>query len=170
MTKVWMLATGVPERMLAAGWETPFYWLAAERAIGDAQLVIAFALRGSVAASDPRALEDALRAYAPEARVLAAESHDWVNDPWARGGWMTEPVGWETSGIPALLAAPHGRILIAGSDVAPRFPGWIAGAIASGRATALEAERRQSQTFVITSHETASAIPDGGKKRPSMPR
>jgi glycine/D-amino acid oxidase-like deaminating enzyme len=142
MTKVWMLATGVPERMLAAGWETPFYWLAAERTVGDAQLVVAFALRGGVDAADTDAQEAALRVYAPEARVLAAESHDWVSDPWARGGWMTEPVGWETAGIPALLAAPHGRVLIAGSDVAPRFPGWIAGAIASGRATALQAARR----------------------------
>ena len=58
---------------------------------------------------------------------------------------MTEPPGWETSGIPALLAAPHGKVLMAGSDVAPRFTGWIAGAIASGRATALAAaERLQS--------------------------
>ena len=54
MTKVWMLATGVPERMLAAGWDTPFYWLTAEKQIGDAQLVIAFALRGSVDASDTK--------------------------------------------------------------------------------------------------------------------
>jgi monoamine oxidase len=33
MTKVWILATGVPERMLAAGWDTPFYWLTAEQSV-----------------------------------------------------------------------------------------------------------------------------------------
>ena len=33
----------------------------------------------------------------------------------------------------------HGRVLIAGSDVAAHFPGWIAGAIFSGRAAAQEA-------------------------------
>jgi monoamine oxidase len=55
---------------------------------------------------------------------------------------MTEPPGWTTSGIADLIAAPHGRVLMAGSDVAPRFAGWIAGAIASGRATANVAERR----------------------------
>lgn len=142
MTKVWMLATGVPDRMLAAGWHTPFYWLTAERRVDDTdhQLVIAFALRDSVDASDTQALERALRDYAPAARVLAATSHDWVSDPWARGGWMTEPPGWDTSGLLDLLAQPHGRVLMAGSDVAPQFAGWIAGAIVSGREAARQAE------------------------------
>ena len=42
--KVWMLATGVPAGMLAAGWGTPFYWLAAQRTVGEAQLVVGFSL------------------------------------------------------------------------------------------------------------------------------
>ncbi|MBA2597614.1 MAG: FAD-dependent oxidoreductase, partial [Chloroflexia bacterium] len=142
MTKVWMLATGVPDRMLAAGWHTPLYWLTAERSVGDAQLVVAFALQGSIDAADKKALERALRVYAPEAKILAAVSHDWVNDPWACGGWMTEPPGWTAAGIPELIAQPHGRVLMAGSDVAPQFTGWIAGAIASGRAAALAAAER----------------------------
>ena len=142
MTKVWMLATGVPERMLAAGWDTPFYWLTAEHSVEEGQLVVAFALRDSVDTTDLSALEQALRVYAPDACVIAATSHDWVNDPWARGGWMTEPPCWSTTGIPEVIAAPHGRILMAGSDVAPRFAGWIAGAIASGRAAALEMGQR----------------------------
>ncbi len=142
MTKVWMLATGVPDRMLAAGWHTPFYWLSAERQVGDAQLVVAFALRGAVDASNPGALERALRVYAPEANVLAAISHDWLHDPWARGGWMTDPPGWYSAGAPDLLAKPHGRVFMAGSDVSPRFGGWIAGAIASGRIAARDVAER----------------------------
>jgi monoamine oxidase len=142
MTKVWMLATGVPERMLAAGWNTPFYWLTAEQSVDERQLVVAFALQNSVDTTDLSALEQALRAYAPEARVIAARSHDWVNDLWACGGWMTEPPGWTATGIPELIAAPHGRMLMAGSDVAPRFGGWIAGAIESGRVTARQMEQQ----------------------------
>jgi predicted NAD/FAD-binding protein len=142
MTKVWMLATGVPERMLAAGWNTPFYWLTAEQSVEGGQLVVAFALQDSVDATNLSALEQALRAYAPEARVIAARSHDWVNDSWACGGWMTDPPGWTTTGIPEVIAAPHGRILMAGSDVAPRFAGWIAGAIESGRVTARQMEQQ----------------------------
>ena len=143
-SKIWMLATGVPERMLGAGWHTPFYWLAAERRVGEAQLVIAFALRGSVDPADTTALTRALRDYAPEAEVLAADWHDWVADPWSRGGWMTKPPGWDASGVIELLPQPHGRIVMAGSDVAPRFPGWIAGAVVSGCAAAAEVAARLS--------------------------
>jgi monoamine oxidase len=74
--------------------------------------------------------------------VLEAESHDWVADPWARGGWMNAPVGWESAGILERVAAPHGRVLVAGSDVSPQFGGWLAGAIASGREQARAALER----------------------------
>jgi monoamine oxidase len=143
VTKVWMHATGVPDRMLAAGWGTPFHWLAAQGRDGDAQLVVAFAVEGAVDVGDPAALGDALRAYAPEASVLDAHSHDWNADPWARGGWINAPVGWESAGILERVATPHGRVLVAGSDVSPRFGGWLAGAIASGREQARVAIDRE---------------------------
>jgi monoamine oxidase len=147
VTKVWMLATGVPDRMLAAGWQTPLHWLAAqaptvETARGSAQLVAAFALDGALDCSDTAALERALRVYAPGARVLAADHHDWNADPWSRGGWAAGRVGWESAGVLDRLAAPHGRVLPAGSDIAPEFAGWIAGAVVSGRGAAVDALRR----------------------------
>lgn len=140
MTKVWMLASGVPERMLAAGWNTPFYWLAADHQVDEGQLVVAFALHGSIDASDIPALERALQVYAPEANVIAAQSHDWTADPWSRGGWMVMPAG-RGSDRSDMLPSSHGRVLLAGSDVSPRFAGWIAGAIFSGRGAAAAAER-----------------------------
>jgi monoamine oxidase len=142
MSKVWMLAAGVPDRMLASGWGTPFYWLAAEKRVDEAQLVVAFALEGSIDPTDTPALEDALQVYAPGANVLAAESHDWVGDPWSRGGWMVGPAGSATARRRDVNGHPHGRVCIAGSDVAGQFPGWIAGAIVSGRAAAREAAER----------------------------
>ena len=44
-----MLATGVPDAMLAAGWGTPLHWLAAQKPAvqtehGEAQLVVGFAV------------------------------------------------------------------------------------------------------------------------------
>jgi monoamine oxidase len=136
MTKLWILATGVPQHMLGAGWNTPFYWLLAQRQVGDAQLIVAFALEGAIDPSDRDAVEAALRVYAPDARVLAVDHHDWVSDPYARGGWFVPPVGW--LGARDILAEPHGRVVMAGSDVAPEHAGWIAGAIASGRKVASE--------------------------------
>jgi monoamine oxidase len=142
VTKVWMRASGVPDGMLAAGWGTPFHWLAAQARDGDAQLVVAFAVDGAIDATSRDALQAALRAYAPEAEVLDARTHDWNADPWARGGWVNPPVGWESAGILERVAAPHGRVLVAGSDVSPEFPGWLAGAIASGREQASAALER----------------------------
>ncbi len=150
VAKIWMLATGVPDRMTALGWDTPFCSLAAEGGSGGTQAVVGFALEGRIDANDANALEQALRVYAPEARVLSTTWHDWATDPWSRGGWMTEPPGWATSGVLDLLAQPHGRVLMAGADVATEFPGWIAGAIASGRAAAIEAERVLMAASVTT--------------------
>jgi monoamine oxidase len=130
--KVWMVATGVPDGMLGAGWGTPFYWLAAQRTVDDGQLVVGFSLPELLDPSDRDAVEDALQAYAPGARVLATGGHDWNADPFSRGGWMTEPPGWSTHGVLERLAERHLRIVMAGSDVAPEFAGWMAGAIASG--------------------------------------
>ena len=76
----------------------------------------------------------------PEANVIAAQSHDWTADPWSRGGWMVLPAG-RSGERSALLPSTHGRVFLAGSDVSPRFAGWIAGAIFSGRGTAVDAER-----------------------------
>lgn len=138
--KIWIDATGVPDRMLAAGWQTPLYWLSAEHRISgsaDRQVVVAFALEDSIDPTDLQAVEESLRHYAPEANVLATDFHDWNCDPWARGGWMSPPVGWASAGYRQLLSAPHGRIVMAGSDVAPVHGGWIAGAVTSGRAAAL---------------------------------
>ena len=142
MAKVWMLATGVPGSVLGVGWQTPFYWLSAQRQVGDAQLVVAFALEGALDPTDRDAVERALRVYAPDARVLEVDSHDWVGDPYARGGWFVPPVGWFDAR--KVLAAPHGRVLMAGSDVAPEHGGWIAGAIASGRVVAADLAERLS--------------------------
>jgi monoamine oxidase len=140
--KIWMLATGLPDRMAGSGWNTPFCSLAAEGLDGEAQLAVGFALEGALDVSNLAAVERALQAYAPEARVLATTWHDWAHDPWSRGGWMTEPPRWATSGVLDLLARPHGRVLMAGSDVASEYPGWMAGAIASGRAAAVEIGHR----------------------------
>lgn len=152
VTKLWMLATGVPERMLAAGWGTPLHWLAVQgppvsTGHGDAQLVVGFAIDGALEIRDDCAVEAALRAYAPDARLLATHSHDWNADPWARGGWLNAPVGWATRGVLDRLAEPHGRIMFAGSDVAPEHAGWMAGAVASGQARARAAHELLSAGF-----------------------
>ncbi len=54
---------------------------------------------------------------------------------------MARSVGWREGQKHALFSRPLQRVLMAGSDVAPEFAGWIAGAIASGRQVATEASQ-----------------------------
>ena len=139
----WMVTTGVPQGLMCYGWETPFHSLQVEADLGnDQQLVVGFALHGRTDPDDLPAIEAAVRDYAPEAKVLAAISHNWTDDPWSRGAWMSEPPLWVVDGILDLLATPHGRIIMAGADIATVYPGWITGAINSGHVAAQEAEQR----------------------------
>jgi monoamine oxidase len=138
----WMVTTGVPQGLMCYGWETPFHSLQVEADLGnDQQLVVGFALHGRTDPNDLPAIEAAVQDYAPEAKVLAAFSHNWTDDPWSRGAWMSEPPLWVVDGILDLLATPHGRVIMAGADIATVYPGWITGAINSGHVAAHEAER-----------------------------
>jgi monoamine oxidase len=128
--KLWLLADGAPEGLACLGYGSPFNWLSWEGTVGDTSLLVGFASQG---VADPEA---AVGDYAPGVKVLAVDSHDWVSDPWSRGTWLTSRPGWTTAGALDGFREAHGRVVFAGSDVAEEHSGWIAGAIASGRAAA----------------------------------
>ena len=82
-------------------------------------------------ARDPKAMEAALRQFAPEVQVAKSDTHDWVEDPFAKGTWCAMPAGL-LSQHAAGLGADEGRLFFAGSDVAHEFRGWMNGAVDSG--------------------------------------
>jgi monoamine oxidase len=134
--KVWALVEEVPEGLLALGFGTPLQWLSAERVVPEGMLVVGFGHEtAGLDLGDPSAVEVAIQAYAPDAHVLAVDAHNWVADPWSRGTWLASRPGWLTDGL-FEGRDPHGRVVLAGSDIAEEHGGWIAGAIASGRAAA----------------------------------
>jgi monoamine oxidase len=96
-----------------------------------------FAGEGTIDATDMDAVQDALRRFAPEARVLASDGHDWIGDPWSKGTWLALPPGWSST-FPA-LSEHEGRLAVAGSDIARDGAGWIEGAVSSGREAAAHA-------------------------------
>lgn len=61
----------------------------------------------------------------------------WDEDPWARGAYTVWKPGQQTSGMPAVMARPEGRIHFAGEHLSP-YPGWMQGAILSGHRAAAE--------------------------------
>lgn len=64
-------------------------------------------------------------------------SHDWVQDPFARGTWLSMSPG-QAEGIHALANMPP-PCLFAGGDVSRGWYGWMEGAVTSGQDAALRA-------------------------------
>jgi monoamine oxidase len=75
-----------------------------------------------------------VRDFFPEATLGPELSHDWVNDPFARGTWLAlRPGGFADI---RRLADDDGPVTFAGADLAPGWAGWMDGAVTSGRAAA----------------------------------
>ena len=67
----------------------------------------------------------------PGYEALAATSHDWLADEFAGGTWAIHRPGWYTTHH-AEMQRPEGRVVLAGSDLANGWSGFIDGAIESG--------------------------------------
>jgi monoamine oxidase len=61
-------------------------------------------------------------------------AHDWSDDPFARGSWMSPRPG-QLAAIETLRASA-GRVRFAGGDLSPVWPGWMEGALESGSSVA----------------------------------
>ena len=111
----------------------PFGYLDTEVLLGDGtQLQIGFGTDAERCASnDPAALQRGLDEILPGYELLDATWHDWLADEYARGTWAIHRPGWYTQHH-AEMRRPEGRVLLAGSDLANGWSGFIDGAIESG--------------------------------------
>ena len=89
-------------------------------------------------ASDAAGVQSALDEILPGYELVAATAHDWLADEYARGTWATHRPGWYTRHH-AEMRSPAGRVLLAGSDLANGWSGFIDGAIESGLETGARA-------------------------------
>jgi monoamine oxidase len=88
---------------------------------------------------DTVAVQRALDSILPGYEVVASVAHDWLADEFSAGTWAIHRPGWYTRHH-AEMRRPEGRIVLAGSDLANGWSGFIDGAIESGlRAGALAA-------------------------------
>lgn len=135
--KVWALVERLPAGIVIAGWGGPLQWLSAAGEIDGATLAVGFGYdRERLDPTSVDSVQAAVRELAPEARVMAVDSHDWTGDEFSRGAWGMWRPGWVTDGTLRALGDLHGRIAYASSDYAPVWAGWIAGAISSGERAA----------------------------------
>jgi len=136
VSKVIAIVRDAPTTFLGTGWDTPVNAGFVTKPAGDGRLFMGFSVQDRVDLSDAAAVAAAVNAHLPAATVVATDGHDWVQDPYSKGTWLSIPPGWFSDGTFDALSAPEGRVAFAGSDVAQEGAGWIEGAIASGRAAA----------------------------------
>ena len=67
----------------------------------------------------------------PGYEVLDATAHDWLADEFSRGTWAIHRPGWYTD-YHAEMQRAEGNLLLAGSDFANGWAGFMDGAIESG--------------------------------------
>jgi monoamine oxidase len=84
--------------------------------------------------SSPRALQRHLDEILPGYEALGSTAHDWWADEFSRGTWAIHRPGWYEHHH-AAMQRPEGNVLLAGSDLANGWAGFIDGAIESGLRT-----------------------------------
>jgi monoamine oxidase len=141
MAKVWFLATGIPRDVTCFGADEPLLFYAPQYDVDGGVLAVGFSAPPHLLDLDRDSVEAALRRYFPDARVLAADGHDWTADPLSRGGWQVHRPG-QLSRLHSSLQEPHGRVSFAGSDTAVRWIGWFDGALESGARAATQAAQQ----------------------------
>jgi monoamine oxidase len=138
--KIFLRARGERVRENAIRPGHPFGYLDTEVLFDDGtQLQIGFGPdAGHCDADDVAGVQRALDEILPGYELVAATAHDWLADEYARGTWAIHRPGWYTRHHAEMLR-PEGRVLLAGSDIANGWSGFIDGAIESGLETGARA-------------------------------
>lgn len=139
-TKVLAIADGVPEGVFGIGWPAALQGLIAGQEVPGGRLMTGFSGTRTIRADDRDAVERAVRAFLPEARVTVADGHDWVTDPYSKSTWFCPKPGWYDDD-PSTRTRIEGRVAFAGSDIAAEGAGWIEGAVRTGRAAVVDVLR-----------------------------
>lgn len=148
--KIWALVENVPENMVAVGWGGGLNWVSEEFALPEGRLLVGFGTSpDALDVSSRDQIEQAIRRFAPEARVLQADAHDWNADEFSQGTWMAYRPG-QVARFHSAFQEAEGRLVFAGSDVALGWAGWIDGAVETGA-------RAARQVVEIVGAATATA-------------
>jgi len=131
--KIFIDARGEPRRQNAIRPGHPFEYLATESLRDDgSQVLIGFGPDAQRCdASDREAVQRQLEQILPGYEVIEATAHDWLADTFSRGTWAIHRPGWYEHHH-AAMQEPEGSVILAGSDIANGWAGFIDGAIETG--------------------------------------
>jgi len=131
--KVMIHARGEEVLQTSIRYRHPFGYLGSEELVGDGtQLMIGFGYDAELCdATDLPAVQASLDEILPGYEVLDATAHDWFADEFSRGTWAIHRPGWYEHHHEA-MRRPEGNVILAGSDIANGWSGFMDGAIESG--------------------------------------
>ena len=131
--KIFIRARGEPVAHNSIRPGHPFGYLDTDWMDGDgAQQLIGFGIDAERCdPADLPAVQRQLEAILPGYEVLDATAHDWLADELSRGTWAIHRPGWYEHHHAAMQRV-EGRVVLAGSDIANGWAGFIDGAIESG--------------------------------------
>jgi pseudooxynicotine oxidase len=131
--KIFIHAEGDPSAQNAIRPGHPFGYLDTEFQHDDGtQIMIGFGYDACLCdATDLAGVQAALDDIIPGYRAIAATAHDWLADEFSNGTWAIHRPGWYSRHY-AEMRRPEGPVLLAGSDVAAGWSGFIDGAIETG--------------------------------------
>jgi len=131
--KVMIHARGEGVNQSSIRFEHPFGYLSSEVLRDDGtQLLIGFGFDAERCdATDLAGMQASLDETLPGYEVLDAAAHDWLADEFSRGTWAIHRPGWYEHHH-AAMRRPEGNVILAGSDLANGWAGFIDGAIESG--------------------------------------
>ena len=131
--KLMIHARGEPAMQNAIRAGHPFGYLDTEQLFDDGtQLLIGFGPDSERCdPSNVREVQRRLDEILPGYQALAATAHDWLADEFSRGTWAIHRPGWYEHHH-AGMQRPEGQVVLAGSDLANGWAGFIDGAIETG--------------------------------------
>jgi monoamine oxidase len=131
--KVMIHARGKDLMQNSIRFQHPFGYLDSEVVVGDGtQLMIGFGGDAERCdATDLAGMQAAMDTILPGYEVLDATAHDWFADEFSGGTWAIHRPGWYEHHH-AAMRRPERNVILAGSDLANGWSGFIDGAIESG--------------------------------------
>ncbi|WP_443114972.1 flavin monoamine oxidase family protein [Herbaspirillum seropedicae] len=108
-----------------------------DRVINGKSLLVGFGPDDKIDLADIGQIQSELRKFLPDINVTEVLAHDWINDPYAKGGWTWFAPNQTTRHLASLQASAP-PLFFANTDWASGWRGFIDGAIEEGIRAARE--------------------------------
>lgn len=137
--KVWAVLGDAPQEGFSAWGEGEgCNWLLRYDEIAEGDLYVGFSGGFDLDPTDPEAVQNAVRVFDPNAKVVKFHAHDWRANEFEKGTWLIRRPG-EGLRYHSQLPAREGRFVFGGSDTSFGWNGWMEGALEAGSRAATEA-------------------------------